>query len=460
MSRVATIRNELLAENPNTFTVLAGDFLNPSLLGTMKHEGERIRGKQMVELMNAVGVDLVVLGNHEFDLNENDLQKRINESEFTWVSTNYQQLCGDKHYPFYKEVNGEKEFFPKYDLWNISDTDGTEATIGFLSATLEETANGYTYYEDYTEKAQIMMDSLQKIADFPVAITHLSIEQDKQLARDISGIPLILGGHDHTNMRFDVNGCRITKADANAKTVYIHRISKNMNTGEYTIDSELKHVDTSVPFEPKTNALVSKWNQILEENISSIIPNPFDVIYTVNKPLDGKEHTVRYKQCNLGSLITESMLWSMDGKYEAAILNSGGIRIDDEIHGNITAVDIFRALPYGGAIYRVEMKGSLLKGVLDYGEKVKGNGAYLQRTGIDYKDGEWHINNKRIKDDQNYWIVMNDFLMAGRDIHFLSPDNKGVFQVLKPETDEEFKKWGDLRKCIVAYLKSGEYNED
>ena len=59
MARVATLRKELLKENPNTYTVMAGDFLNPSLIGTLKYEGEGIKGRQMVEVMNATGINYV-----------------------------------------------------------------------------------------------------------------------------------------------------------------------------------------------------------------------------------------------------------------------------------------------------------------------------------------------------------------------------------------------------------------
>ena len=67
MARVKTIHKELLKENKNTLLVMAGDFLNPSLIGTMKYNGERIRGKQMVEVMNAMNFDVAAFGNHEFD---------------------------------------------------------------------------------------------------------------------------------------------------------------------------------------------------------------------------------------------------------------------------------------------------------------------------------------------------------------------------------------------------------
>ena len=81
LARVATIRKELLAKNPNTYTVLAGDFISPSVVGTLKYEGKRIRGKQMVESLNALGLDWVVFGNHEFDYDDlADLQAHAVEA--------------------------------------------------------------------------------------------------------------------------------------------------------------------------------------------------------------------------------------------------------------------------------------------------------------------------------------------------------------------------------------------
>ena len=69
MARVETVHKGLLEENKNTMLLLAGDFLNPSLIGTIKVDGERVRGKQMIEVLNAMNIDLVAFGNHEFDAN-------------------------------------------------------------------------------------------------------------------------------------------------------------------------------------------------------------------------------------------------------------------------------------------------------------------------------------------------------------------------------------------------------
>ncbi|MBO6763077.1 MAG: metallophosphoesterase, partial [Roseivirga sp.] len=80
MARVATLRNRLLEENQHVITTLSGDFVSPSLIGTLTYQGEKIAGKQMVEVMNALGVDYVVPGNHEYDIKEDEHLKRIAES--------------------------------------------------------------------------------------------------------------------------------------------------------------------------------------------------------------------------------------------------------------------------------------------------------------------------------------------------------------------------------------------
>jgi 2',3'-cyclic-nucleotide 2'-phosphodiesterase (5'-nucleotidase family) len=72
-ARVETVHQELLKENKNTMFFMAGDFLKPSLLVTLKISGERVRGKQMIDVMNATNFDLVAFGNHEFDVSQQDL---------------------------------------------------------------------------------------------------------------------------------------------------------------------------------------------------------------------------------------------------------------------------------------------------------------------------------------------------------------------------------------------------
>ena len=88
------------------------------------------------------------------------------------------------------------------------------------------------------------------------------------------------------------------------------------------------------------------------------------------------------------------MSFAFDDSVDCALLNGGSIRIDDQLSGAINAVDIFRVLPYEGAVLKLEIKGKLLKQVLDYGILAKGAGAYLQRFNAEKVGEKWMIKTK------------------------------------------------------------------
>lgn len=450
LARVAHLRNALREENPNTFTFMAGDFLNPSLLGTVKYQGKRIRGRQMIEVMNAMGVDLVTFGNHEFDLSKNDLQQRMNESKFAWTSANARQKVSGTTYPFYKEKNGIKEFAGDTHIIEATDADGTRIKIGFFSVVLDSNPTSYVEYTDVYEQAKRAYNSLQNKVDIVFALTHVKIEQDKKIAELLPGLPLIMGGHEHHNMLVDVGSTKIAKADANAKTVYVHRINYDKKNKTYTLASELVPINEQTGEDEKVSKIVEKWNAILETQIKKIIDNPYEVIHVAQEPLDGRDKPIRSTQTNLGKLIARSMAYGFDDNVDAALVNGGSIRIDDQLEGNITSIDIFRVLPFGGGILKVELKGNLLKEVLDYGKSRAGKGAYLQRYQIEEND-EWLVDGKPIDPERIYTVAFSDYLLKGYDIPFLKPDHKEVLSVYTPKEDELGV---DIRKTVIAYLKS------
>ena len=450
MARVANLRNQLKIENPNTFTFMAGDFLNPSLLGTVKYEGERIRGKQMIEVMNALGVDLVTFGNHEFDLSKNDLQQRLNESDFAWTSANVRQkVCGST-YPFYKEKNGIKEFATDTHIIEAKDKDGTTIKIGFFSVVIPSNPVSYAEYTDMFEQSKRAYNSLKNRVDIVFGLTHIKVEQDKRIAELLPELPLIMGGHEHHNMILNVGKTKITKADANAKTVYVHRINYDKKIKQYSLSSELVPINEQTGEDQNVKSIVDRWNSILSKEIKKIVSNPNEIIHTAKIPLDGRDTPIRSIQTNLGQLITRAMAYGFNDEVDAAIVNGGSIRLDDQLEGTINSVDIFRVLPFGGGVLKVDIKGSLLKEVLDYGKSQAGKGAYLQRYLADYND-EWLVNGKPIDPNKTYKVAFSDYLLKGFDVPFLKPDNGGVLSVYTP-TKEELG--SDIRKTVIAYLKS------
>ncbi|SRX55533.1 bifunctional UDP-sugar hydrolase/5'-nucleotidase [Aequorivita sp. CIP111184] len=452
LARVAHIRDSIKERFPNTYLFLAGDFLNPSLIGTLKVDGERVNGKQMVDVLNAMDIDLVTFGNHEFDLSEKDLQKRLNESNFTWTTANVRHVTEKGLVPFATKWDYTTVPTSDYSTFNAMDADGNKMKFGVFGVTLPANPNPYVSYGDIYENAVRAYDLAIQKSDFVVGLTHVSLDEDKKIAKQLRSLPLIMGGHEHFNMLEKEGRTIIAKADANAKSVYVHTLIYNLRTKYLHINSELMMVTDKIASSAKVERVVNKWTDLLDEKLKEVVEKPEEVIYNATMPLDGTDTANRSKQTNMGELITRSMAYSFNDKVDGALVNGGSIRIDDRLVGDITSTDIFRVLPFGGSILKVDLKGSLLKQVLDYGKSQSGEGAYLQRYNFSQNEkDEWLVSDKPISDQKTYSVAFSDFLLKGLDIPFLTPENKGLVKIYTPKENETA---ADIRKAIIFYLNS------
>ncbi len=455
MDRVETLHQQLLQENPNTLMFMAGDFLSPSLLSTIKVAGERISGQHIIEVMNAMKFDLVGFGNHEFDLKEPLLQKRLNESSFNWNSTNALHRVGEnreKVEAFYSQKDTVINKIPRTFTFNLKDKDGTSIKIGFISPCIDSNPKEYVDYGDLYEDSKNAFTVLKPSVDIVFGLTHLDLSQDKMIAEMLPEIPLLMGGHEHTNMYVKVGNSYIAKADANAKTVYVHRITYNTKTKKTKIVSELVEINESIARNEKISKIIEKWNVFLDDKLKEILPKPNEVIYHAEIPLDGRDAPSRSVQTNLGQIITRAMYYAFNDEIDCAIVNGGSIRIDDELTGDITGIDIFRVLPFGGGVLKVEMKGALLEKSLNHGRLKAGKGAYLQRYKAYYnkETKEWFVDGNKIKPTKIYTVALSDFLMKGYDIPFLNRKNKDVKKIFKNDPEDLAT---DIRKVVIEFIK-------
>lgn len=456
MARVATVKKEELLKNKNTFLVLAGDFVSPSVYNSLKYEGVRIRGKQMVEAMNAAGMDMIVFGNHEFDIPEADLQSRINESDFKWVATNTFHKKDNIVSPFVKNKNQIAEPFPETFIMNVKDADGTEARVGFIGLTLPFNTAGYVSYTDVFASAQKAYDRIKDSCDAVVAITHQSMDDDVKLAKQIPGLTLIMGGHEHERHYAKIGNVYITKADANARTAYIIDININKKNKEQAVKTELKTIDDKIIPDSATDVVVKKWMDIAEKNYASIGFDAHKKVMETGEPLDGREAYIRTQPTNFTRLIVTAME-KASPTADVAIINSGSIRVDDILQMPVTQYDIIRSLPFGGSVMEVEMKGSLLVKILDTGKKNMGIGGYLQYSSVlthDSISGKWALKNIPIDESKVYKIAITDFLMTGGEANmgFLTKDNPGIVKVYPVFTDMNDLR-SDVRRAIVNYME-------
>ncbi len=468
LARVAALRKSLLAKNPNTITVLAGDFISPSVIGTLKFENKRIRGRQMVEVLNTLGLDWVVFGNHEFDYDLEDLQARLDESNFTWLAANARQQSGDMLHPFAKHKASGQEPCPDHLVVELRDADGTVVRLGVFGVLINSAQKPYVKYSDPIQAAQQARAALRDQSDLCVGLTHLDIEVDKKLAALLPDVPLIMGGHDHDNMLHRVGASVVAKADANARTVYVHTLVYDKKKRTATVKSELRRIDGSIPNEPATATVVNKWERIKEASLSSAGFDATKMVAVLTEPLDCREATVRHIQAPVGQMITAAMLAVGKRQPECALLNGGSIRVDDVLRDTLTELDVVRMLPFGGGLAEVEMQGSLLKRTLDAGWANKGNGGWLQWGNIARDDAGngWKIGGQVLQEGNVYRVILPDFLLSGQEsrMDFLKTDplhdgsnkttNPGILKLYRPASGDKNDLRSDIRLALIQYLRN------
>ncbi len=404
LARVATLRRDLLEETPNVFTVLAGDVLSPSALGHAVVDGEKLSGKQMVAACNALGMDYMAFGNHEFDLKREDFYKRLQESQFTWLAAN---VADENGQPFPNS--------PAHAVRKI-ESGGREIGVGFFGVTIDKNKKDYvTYNSDYVAVAKAQVRALRdKGADIIVAITHLSLEDDRKLAAVVPEIDLVLGGHEHENYQV-LSGADLTpvyKADANARTVYIHRLRFDADKNELSVTSELKLVDRSIADEPDTAAVVARWRKAAFDSFRADGVEPTEPIAVAKVELDGLEASVRNRETELTRIIARGMATAVDGA-ELSVYNGGSIRIDDAIPAGspIRRYDVMRVLPFGGDVVLAKVRGDKLQAVLTRGAGLSGTGGFLHTANVAQgEDKQWLVNGEPLDPARVYLVATSDYL--------------------------------------------------
>ena len=453
LARLASLKRREQAKNPNTVMVMAGDYLSPSVFNSLKHNGVRVRGAQMVDAMNAAGFDLAVLGNHEFDITKEEFQARLNESSFQIISSNSFTPAGPEA-PFKKYSAGDSIALPTYMIREYRDADGTTARIGYIGITLPFNKADYVSYTDPNATAIEIYNGIKDSCDAVVAITHQAMEEDEKLAQALPGLALIMGGHEH-DLRFAKHGkLFITKAHANGRTAFVNEMTINKRKKRVEVKPVLTNVDETLQADPATEQVVQKWMNVANESYSTLGFDADKVVYTGKDSLEAREIIIRHRPSNFSEIIVRAM---KDAAPEAdlVIMNAGSIRLDDVLFAPVSQYDIIRSLPFGGGIAEVRMKGSLLNQVLRSGLQNKGIGGYLHTYPVTYDSvgGIFRVRDQPISNDAEYRVALTDFLLTGGEanLEYLKPDNPGIVESYM-RIMQVGHPLSDIRLAIIQYL--------
>jgi 5'-nucleotidase/UDP-sugar diphosphatase len=436
LARVATVIKDLRQTHAPVMTTLGGDYLSPSALGTARVDGQAIGGRQMVDVLNAMGLEWATLGNHEFDLQEPAFRARLDQSKFRIVSSNV------------TDANGQ--LFPKTEAFAVVPVQvgGRALRIGLIGITIDSNPRPWVRYTPYVEAATAAIAKIRATGpvDAIIALTHLSLDEDRILVTAVPDIDVSLGGHEHENWLI-YRGADLTpivKADANVRTVAVVSLSFPELTRP-VVSVSLRPITSEITPDTVVDAEVQRWTTAAFNAFKADGFQPERVIATLTTPLDGREATVRNRSGNLTALLTDAIAKAAD-PVDVAIMNGGSIRIDDVLPvGPVSEYDVIRVLPFGGAVTKATMPGSLLAQVLNVGLKNQGTGGYLHAWGATLQNGKWLVQGKPLNPSMRYRVGLTDFLLSGREanLDFLTRTNPLIRDV---------QDLADIRQVLIAEL--------
>lgn len=248
---------------------------------------------------------------------------------------------------------------------------------------------------------------------------------DREIAKNVPGIDLIVGGHSHTPLKEPelVNGTYIVQDWEYGKSLGradLYYLGKEL----VAFSGGLKEYDETVVADPEVDKMV----QEIVKKIDSVMNV---VIAKSEVPLDGDRTLVRAKETNVGNLITDIMLErtkSIKGhEADVALANGGGIRTQLPA-GDITKKNLYTLLPFeNNTLSVVEVTGEELKQALENGVSQVGTGAgrFPQISGMSFTYNptkpvgervlEVKVGDKPLDLTKTYKVATIDFLAAGGD---------------------------------------------
>lgn len=395
------------AAAPGAVFAHGGDAISPSLLSSFD------KGAHMIDLLNAAGVQVMTLGNHEFDFGPDVAVQRIAEADFPIVSTN---------------VLRDGQPLPGTLASHIVEMDGYK--VGFYGLTtpttvqLSSTEN--VEFKPLVETARAAAADLRgQGADLVVAIAHTGIDEDLELVRS-NVADVILGGHDHLLMSY-YNGKSIlveSASQADYLTVLdltVDRV-KGRDGKENVVWSPAVRTVSTAEVEP--DPAMAEKVEAYQDRLSKELDVPVGKVET---PLDSRRATVRGGEAAIGNLIADAMREGVGA--DIAITNGGGIRADRtyEAGTTLTRRDVQGELPFGNRTVKLELTGAQVIAALENGvsQVQEAGGRFPQVSGLRFsydpraepgsRVAKVEIGGRPIEPDAAYSVATNDFMADGGD---------------------------------------------
>lgn len=456
-TQIARERDAASAAGRTTLLVDAGD----QFQGTLFYG--KYRGQAAAQVMNALGYDAMVVGNHEFDDGPSVLAAFADALEFPLLGTNV-------------DTTKEPALDGRLADSTILERDGHRiGVVGYITEEAPDLSSPGPNLEFVTVedalRAKIAELETEGI-DIIVALSHAGFQRDRAVARQVAGIDVVVGGHTNTYLDNGVDGTDGVYptveqgADGNPALVvtafawgkYLGKLDVTFEDGRATSWSGGPILlDAQVAEDDAMADMIAPWAvevaEFAAEEIGSTVVD-----------LEGREELCRFGECNLGNLITDALLeHGRPQGVQIALQNGGGIR-SSLSKGSITIGQFLEVMPFGNTASTFRLEGSDLMNTLEHAVSRAddadndGTGRFLQVAGLRYawtpnqapgERIEWARlvledgTEEPIELDGEYKLIFNAFNRNGGD----------GFEILRDAAIEPYDQGQVVSDVVIDYIR-------
>lgn len=391
---LAAYKARLESEGYDVILADAGDFVQGGVIGTLSN------GEYPMQIMNELGYDVAIPGNHEFDFGMDNFLKLANEAKFPYISVNFTDLrTNEKPFSAYKiiEAGGLKIAFIGL---TTPETPSSSTPTNFMDEN-DNYIYGFLGGDDGTALYTAVQDAINSAyadgADYVFAIGHMGdyVYDEKWSSRTViehtSGLSAFIDGHSHSVLEDfveDKDGKSVPLASTGTKLENIGKITITDNEmtceliekSDYTVSADENTAENKA-YRNMTD-FIAGINAQYSELIGTVVART-DVELTINDPETG-ERAVRSAETNLGDLCADAYRAATGA--EIALVNGGGVRANIAV-GDITYGNIIDVQPFGNSLCVVEATGQQILDCLEMGALhcPEEDGSFIQVSGLTYQ---------------------------------------------------------------------------
>ncbi|MBN1334554.1 MAG: bifunctional metallophosphatase/5'-nucleotidase [Deltaproteobacteria bacterium] len=423
IARIATLLRRERARADRVLVLDSGDMFQGAVVFN------QYGGRAEMLAMTEAGVDASVVGNHEFDRGAHNLAEQyVAWGGFRLLAANY--VFDDPSLPWSNDLADlvEPSALFEQDGFRIG-----VIGLGNLSSLVSITDESNTMDVVPLDAGEVVAREAERLrtqgADLVVVLSHLGLDGDIALARDVDAPDIILGGHHHLAIQPPLivthrgTGKRIPVVHSGAFAKFVGRVDLVVRDSSLlSIDYTLFPVLTVPEDDPRfvgDDPAVSEVLEAFQEGLDREI-NLDQVIGYAERPL--RRYGTSGGDSMLGNFTADAMRETQGVETEIALTNTLGIRADIDA-GDITIDAVFNAMPFDNTITTMFLSGREVQELLDYvawRSSERGCKAQAQVSGIrftmdcDAREAlDVVVNGSPLDPDATYELATNDYIAWG-----------------------------------------------